>query len=305
MKDLSADQQRWRRHTYKLISLLFSIFLWFYVLNSEPLEIERKVNLNFVVPKGLAISNLPAREVVVKLKGSRAFVKNLFQKNEKIFIDLKRYPYLAKTGLNVNLTSGDVPVPFGVEVVSVIPNKFNIRLEKKIRKEVPIVSNFVGELSDELKLIGASVKPGKIFISGPISTMRTVGKLKTTPVDLGNLSGKGEMRVTLADIDPRIDVKETQALLKYEIRPKKANLTLKKIPIQFVSTTNRFSSKVKQVSIDVLATEGASIKEGDVRVMATVPKKGRGKYTVRLEASLPDGVHLLKIHPEVIEVRIR
>ncbi len=51
---------------------------------------EVKVPLVLVPPTGMAISELPPSEVLVKVKGSRAFVRNLFNDNEKVFINLKR-----------------------------------------------------------------------------------------------------------------------------------------------------------------------------------------------------------------------
>ena len=85
-----------QRHTLKIISIFFAVSLWFYVLNSEPVETEKKVQIEFVLPKGFAISNITERQLVLKLKGSKAFIGNVFSNKEKLVIDL--VPYYKKFG---------------------------------------------------------------------------------------------------------------------------------------------------------------------------------------------------------------
>jgi YbbR domain-containing protein len=87
-----------QRHSLKIIAILFAISLWFYVLNSEPVEIEKKISIQFIVPKGFAIASLSDRELTLKLKGSKAFIGNVFSNKEKLTVDLN--PYYKKFGKN-------------------------------------------------------------------------------------------------------------------------------------------------------------------------------------------------------------
>ena len=80
--------ERLRRHLLKLLAVLFSFSLWFCVLNSDPLEVEVKLPLILIPAKGKAISEVPTGELLVKVKGPRVFVRNIFQKGEKVFIIL-------------------------------------------------------------------------------------------------------------------------------------------------------------------------------------------------------------------------
>ena len=77
-----VDQKGFSKHTLKIISLFFGTTLWFYVLNSAPVVTTQKIPLNFKLPKNMAISNVIEREVIVKLKGSRVFMRNIFQKKQ-------------------------------------------------------------------------------------------------------------------------------------------------------------------------------------------------------------------------------
>ena len=79
------------RHSLKIIALIFSIFLWFFVISSEPVELERTLNLTYALPDEMAISNMAPREVKVKLKGSKAFIKTVLRDGDDFKIDLNNF----------------------------------------------------------------------------------------------------------------------------------------------------------------------------------------------------------------------
>jgi YbbR domain-containing protein len=296
--------QELSKHLLKLVSFFMAFFLWFYVVNSEPQEVVRKVKVTYKTPKGYAISNLATDKVAVRLKGSRAFMQQVFRGNEEIVIDIKSLPYKKNKNLTAKLTNYDVPVPFGVDVLSIEPEILHIKLDKEITKKVPVRLQLVGEVGDDLKLMKKSIVPTHVNIRGPIEVMRSVGKLRTLPIDVSSLEGKGEMKVGILPADPRIHIKRDAPLVfKYIMKPKKANLTLKKIKIRFISSGRRFSSKDKYASIDVLSPDDVKLNSSSVKIFADIPEGKKGTRNIKLEAKLPDGVHLLQINPQTIKVR--
>ena len=62
-----------QRHTLKIIAIFFAVSLWFYVLNSEPVEVDKKMQIEFILPKGYAISSQTDRELQLKLNWKRLF----------------------------------------------------------------------------------------------------------------------------------------------------------------------------------------------------------------------------------------
>lgn len=293
------------RHFLKLVSVLFASFLWFYVLNSEPQIVEQTVVLKLKSPKGLSVSNLVPSTVKIQIKGSRAFVRTVLKREDSVHIDLKNYPIKKKGGFNVFLGPTDVTVPFGVEVLTISPESFKVQLQKEIRKEVPVRPTFVGEIPPDLKLIKKSISPKKVLISGPIEVLRKISKIQTSPIDVSSLQGKGSFKISLGELDQRVTLKRLTAVdFNYVVKPRKANLTLKKVKIMFLSSSTRISSKSKYVSLDVLAPEGVKINRSDIQVIADVPSS-KGTHRVKLRANLPEGIHLLQINPQSIKVSTR
>jgi YbbR domain-containing protein len=293
------------RHFLKLVSVLFAFFLWFYVLNSEPQIVEQTVVLKLKSPKGLSVSNIVPTKVKIQIKGSRAFVRTVLKREDSVHIDLKNYPIKKKGGFKVFLGPTDVTVPFGVEVLAITPESFKVQLQKEIRKEVPIRPTFVGDIAPDLRLIKKSFSPKKVLISGPIEVLRKISKVQTAPIDKSTLQGEGNLKISLGDLDQRVTSKRLTAVdFNYVVKPRKANLTLKKIKIKFLSSSLRIKSKIKYVSLDVLAPEGVKLKRSDIQVIADVPDS-KGTHSVKLTAKLPEGIHLLQINPQSIKVSSR
>lgn len=294
------------RHFFKFFALFSAISLWFYVLNSEPMTMTKEIPLEFVTPAGQAIGNLYERTLTVEFKGARAFMQNLYRGDERVFIDLREAQYQGSDNIEVQILPSSIPVPFGVEILSLSPTTVNVQLEREISKEVPVRLQLQGEIGNDLRMIQQDIEPNKVMISGPIEVMRRTTILRTTPVNVSSLEGEGTIRLGLHDLDPRIEVDhDDDFLFRYSIKAQTANLTLKNVKIRFLASRQDFTVRQREVAIDVLAPEGRALRESEVQVIADIPEDARGNVNIRLRAVLPEGVHLLQIHPETISVRVR
>jgi YbbR domain-containing protein len=294
------------RHMLKVISLVCAVTMWFYVLNSEPLEVEKRVPLAMITPSGLAINVEIPTTVKVKLKGSRAFVQDLDLSQEKLIVDLRDYPYTQET-FAVTFEKNMVRLPFGVEVQDIEPKQVVLSLEREIKKLVPIRLRTVGEVGKDLKLIDKSFQPKEFMIRGPYGVLKKTVLLNTLPVDLSTLEGKGELRLPLENVDRRIVIEEKRDVaFSYTIKPNKANLTLKNVNISFLTKHTRFQSSDQRVALDVLVSSDRkdAMRSSEVKVIAEIPDNAKGKVRIKLRAELPDGVNLLQIHPEFINVSL-
>ena len=251
-----ARQHKFSKHLLKLFSVFFAVTLWFYVLNSEPLEVEKNLPIEYLLPDKIAISNSYPVEVKVKLKGSRTFMRNLFTSKEKVFIDLKNRKIKSNSSIEHTLHATDIPAPFGVQVLSVDPKLIELDFQKTTTKRVRVVPNLVGEVSRDLKLINKRIEPSSVKLIGPFKLMKGITKVSTLPIDMSTLTKSGILKVNLSEIDQRVEVAEDISFsFSYEISPRKANVTLKNIPIRFLTSARRYTSKHRSVSMDVLVSE--------------------------------------------------
>lgn len=196
-----------QRHFLKIIAIFFAISLWFYVLNSEPVQIERRLAINYLLPNGYTISNLSEREVTIKIKGSKAFIQNIFNNKEKFNIDLK--PYFISDGktFKVKFNSSDLAVPFGVEILDISPRETEIQLDHLVTMEIPIKLTFIGDAPKDRKIRDIHITPSSLAVSGPVGMIRTISRLESSPIDLSTFSkDEGEFLISLADLDTRLKI---------------------------------------------------------------------------------------------------
>lgn len=207
-----------QRHSLKIIAIFFAVSLWFYVLNSEPVQIERKLAINYIVPKGFAIASLSDKEVVLKIKGSKAFIQNIFSNKEKLTIDLTPYYLSSGKSFKVKFYTSDVTVPFGVEVLDISPKETSIELDHNVSIEMPIKVMYIGDVPKDRRIKEVLIEPQNLIISGPVEILKRVSSLETAPVNQALFNkDEGSTTVFLSDLDPRLNLEaDPKIKLKYK-----------------------------------------------------------------------------------------
>lgn len=217
------------RHSLKIIAIFFAVSLWFYVLNSEPVEIEKKIQIQFILPKGYAVSSITERELLLKLKGSKAFIGNVFSNKEKLVIDLN--PYYKKFGKNfkVQFHPSQISVPFGVDILEMKPREAAIEVDRMVMMELPVHVSYIGNMPYDKKFKEVSIEPQNIMVSGPIDVIKKLSRIETNPVNLSNIDKEeGSINVPLDEIDSRLSFEENPRVrLKYKVQltvPKRTDI---------------------------------------------------------------------------------
>jgi YbbR domain-containing protein len=218
-----------QRHTLKIISIFFAVSLWFYVLNSEPVEIEKKIQIDYLLPKGYAISSQTERNIILKLKGSKAFIGNVFSNKEKLTVDLN--PYFKKSGksFKVEFHPSQITVPFGVDILEMTPKTAQIEIDRLVQMELPVKIHYIGSMAYDKKFMEVSIEPQNIIVSGPIEVIRKLARVETHPVNLSHIEKEeGTITVLLDELDSRLSYQENPRIrLKYKVQstiPKRAGL---------------------------------------------------------------------------------
>lgn len=217
-----------QRHSLKIIAIFFAVSLWFYVLNSEPLQIEKKLTINYIVPKGYAISSLNEKEVTLKLKGSKAFIQNVFSNKEKMNVDLN--PYFASSGnsFKVKFYASDVSIPFGVEVIDISPKETHIELDRMVSMEMPIKVIYIGDAPKGRRIKEVVIEPQNIMISGPLEILKSISRIETAPVNQALFNeDEGSTTISLVDMDPRLKfdkISKIKLHYKTQVLPGKRNV---------------------------------------------------------------------------------
>lgn len=296
-----------RRPLLKIFSITFSFLLWLYVLSSAQIQVEKNIKINYILPDRYAIKNITPVEITYTLSGPRAFVRSILKKENIITIDLKKRFIPGQNKYTISVKSLEMSFPFGIEVVKVEPSRLSIDLERKSTKIVPIKLISTGEVPSDHKMIESYIYPREVNVSGPRSLVNKVESFETFPIELNGLTGIGQRKLSIVQSDARLYLPFNQVDYHYNLKPTRANLIIKDVPVRFLSTNMVLSSNRREVNLMVLADKvnETSYPKDKIKVIAEIPDNASGNVEVPLKAQLPKGVHLLEIQPATIEVYIK
>lgn len=291
-----------QRNYLKVIALFFSISIWFFVVNSDPIEVEKKLPIYFVAPTGMTLANIPESEVMIRLKGPKGFVRNIFGVSDKLKIDLKKRMEANQRNITFSLQTSDFSVPAGVDILEVKPREFFIVLDKQVNVNVPVEVATLGELPLDRVLVDSSIIPAYINVSGPASLVGPNLKLEVTPLNLASLQkDEGEVELKIQNVDPRIKLND-KIKIKYRYITKQVRNIIKfqTTPVLLFGHNNQMLKSQAYAHVVVNAPAKMKLSLSDIKLTAYVNEEKKGKQLAKINVELPSGVDLVKIEPEEI-----
>ena len=161
----------------KAFSFLIAL-IWWAVVHGEDARIK-----DFVVPidytnlaQTLEQSGRVIDTVTVRLRAPEAVLRNVTEDRLAVTLDLGRAPLGEQ---HVPVTGKMLRVPAGTEVVRVSPAVIPVRVERRARREVPIVAEFSGTPPKGYARLGYAVTPPVATIEGPASEVAAVARALT------------------------------------------------------------------------------------------------------------------------------
>ena len=229
-----SSPERWLRRILledwglKLLALAVTIILWMAVTGQNtPVTQRYGVQLNFLRPAGMEISNDPPDSVEVALTGSPAKLAEMGPRLAATIDITDQRPGERVVRL---ADRAQMTLPSGVTIQGFRPATTSIRLEPVVEKQVEVEVKFEGKLPEGYEVKSVSTSPPHVRLRGPSDRMDGVLKARTETVWL---DGKTET-FTLAGVavsvpDPKIEILDSNIDIRVEVVEKKrgdARLTL-------------------------------------------------------------------------------
>jgi YbbR domain-containing protein len=173
----------------KLLALLLAVVIWFSITGQRR---ERVSERGYSIP--LTVINIPQNAVIispipdsvdVRLRATFTALRALDPSKMEAVVDLAGTTPGEKL---YRLTSDDINVPEGVDVVSISPSIVRLRLEKIATRDVPIVPRLQGSPATGLVARGAVANPAVARLAGPSSALERIASVSTDPVSLDDRS---------------------------------------------------------------------------------------------------------------------
>lgn len=166
----------------KILSLVFALILWFFVMGERKLEVGYAVPLELRnLPAGLMVANEVPSVVDVRISGPRTLLMNLRPDDISIAVDLK--------DLQPGLTSfrrleERINIPSALKVTRISPSFVDLKLDREKEKTVPVVATLIGQLPDGAQLESVTVTPEAVTVVGAEGELKDVSEVVTEAVSL-------------------------------------------------------------------------------------------------------------------------
>jgi YbbR domain-containing protein len=288
---------------WKILSILVAFGVWFMVMSSNSIEITKEVNLSLEVPSGLMVANEIPDRVSFRLSGSKFFLRTLASSLDVIRVDLTK----AKAGpAFYRIEKDSLHLPIGVRVLSISPSTINPVLEPLDRRTVPVDVVKKNEVPNGYRLVKLYAQPKNVRIKGPRTLVEKISEVRSDPVDLSDIPTALKWEIPLRTGHPNVFFDEdVEPRIIAEVEPTGSNFRVAGVPIRVVGT-NASTLKPDKIALYVNCPPNLirTLTPDRVRAYVEVPETKSGTYVREVRVELPQGVKLVRVVPDRIQVQL-
>lgn len=276
----------------KLLSLAIAIVLWLLVTGqNQPVTAHVNVQLNFIRPSSLEISNDPPRTVDVMLTGSRNKLDDLTSLDLVATVDISDQ----RAGERVLRLAdkAQISLPQGIKVDGFQPSAIPIRLEEIVERQVNVEAKIEGKPAEGFEVYSVYPNKGSVAVRGPASRVNALQKVTTESIWLaGHKESFTAANVAIDVPDPKVDLLEPVVNVHVEIGEHRIEKNF-----SGVSVTTAQGGKVQPATTSVTLLGMASlinalkpeevkiVLDGDLAPRLEIPEALKGKVILKSVSS--------------------
>ncbi len=288
---------------WKVLSVFVAFGIWFVVMSSNSIEITKEVALELDLPTGLVVANEVPDRVSFRLSGSKFFLRTLANSLDTIRIDLTK----AKAGPTYyKIEKESLHLPIGVKVTSISPNTLNPVLEALDRRSVPVEIVEKNRLPNGYRLVRLQAMPKNVRIRGPRNVVEKISVIRSQPVDLSDIPASLKWDLPLTTGHPNVFFEEeVEPKISIEVEPTGSNFRVAGVPLK-VKTSKEFTVNPEKVALYVNCPPNLikTLTPDKVRAYVDVPETKSGTYVREVKADLPNGVKLVRVVPDRVQLKL-
>lgn len=276
----------------KLLSLAIALVLWLLVTGqNQPVTAHLNVQLNFIRPPALEISNDPPRTVDVMLTGSRTKLDDLTSLDLVATVDISDQ----RAGERVLRLAdkAQISLPQGVKVDGFQPSAIPVRLEAIVQRQVPLDPKLEGKPADGYDVYSARPSRETVTLRGPESRVAALQRVPTESIWIsGHKESFTATNVAVDVPDPKIDVLDPVVNVEVEIGEHRAEKSF-----SGVMASGADGARVQPSSASVTLLGPASLLDSLKPEELKVLVDGSSGPRIQLPPALNGKVFLKSIQP--------
>jgi YbbR domain-containing protein len=188
---------------WKIISLVAAFFIWMNIASEPELATILSAPVEYKnYPKDLEISSTIVDTVDVETRGPSGQLRDLSESRIAAIVDFSSVK--APGERTITLTSAQLNLPRGIELIRVIPAQLRFRFERRASKTLKVEVPYSGQISPGLAVTRADIIPPTLTIAGPESRVAAVQRAVSDPFDLSQVTGNTEQKLSVYIAEPQV-----------------------------------------------------------------------------------------------------
>lgn len=291
----------------KLLSLGIALGLWMVVSGQETVERGLRVPLELTqVPAGLELLGDVPATVDVRVRGASGTLSRVAAGDVVAVLDL----HTAQTGRRLfPLTPDQVRVPFGVEIMQVLPSAVTMAFEPSTSREVPIAPAVDGRPAPGYMIGALSSEPRAVEVIGPESAVKRATEVVTEPVSVAGARAAVKQTVIIGLLDPALRLKSARsAAVTVQIVPAPLERTLRNEPVHLRHLGAGLQAESVPPAVDLTVRGNretlSHVAADDIAAFVDLAGLGPGQYSLTVHADSSRDAGVTRVNPESVQVRI-
>ena len=288
----------------KLMSLAFAVLLWLLIAGERTSEMGMSVPVelqNF--PRELELTGEPVNAVEVRLRASPGMIQRIVPGEVSAQVNLVGF---GEGEHIVHLTEDSIRMPFGVKVVKISPAVLTFRLERTLRKMVPVQPRLLGRPAEGFEVAEVTSEPAEVRLEGPTSRMDEVESAFTEPVSVDAARDTVIETVTIGIADPLLRVLVTPRVkVTARVRQRHETRTIRGVPVELRGAAGGIRPDRVDVTLSGPATSLPEMTAADLRAFADAARVAAGRVPVTVEITSGHvGVEVKETSPPDVVLRL-
>lgn len=295
----------------KLLSVLFAVFLWYFVVGEDKVDTNVFVPVEIVnLPRDLVISNQYKKQLEVSVSGPRGLINGLSRQHVSRTVNLSK----ATPGtVVVRNEPKSISFPRGIRVLRIQPAQMTLLLDRLIEKDLEIKPKTTGSPAPGYELVAVQLTPASMTLSGPQAVLGDESFLVTEPINISGLKGTTQKQIPL-EIKPAIAdlIGEPVVSARVIIKEKTVEKLVDDVPVTLTHEpgdefTYKLSPKTVDIKVKVPLSTAKSSKKLQALLQARVSSENLapGSYTLDVETTAGSGAEIVAVSPKTVTLEIK
>lgn len=291
---------------YRLLALFMALICWYVVSGQEKVETWLEVPLDFVnLPQRMKIVS-GAGKVQVRIRGTSSQIRAINMSRLAYKVDLADI----RPGENiVPLLPENMSIVSAVDVVEISPSRLELVADTIVSRNFPVHLDWEGLPAEDMRFRNATLSPEQVTVTGFAHSLDGLKHVPTVHIRVpsdGGLSASGRARLMLPE-GVTSEVTSVDYTLAFSPMTQAIWVKMNLEPVAHEGFTYTFDPKFVRVQLDVPVRLLRDKNWRETLRLFVDPggEPSAGRSWIRPRAEFPEGVGILEMKPEDVEILVR